>query len=43
MMQMMEIEHFQDDYFDHMDSLASDDRRLIVSGLLPRATLTTNS
>ena len=35
----MDLESFQDNYIDLMDSLASDDRRLIVSGLLPRASV----
>ena len=35
----IDLDSFQDDYIDLMDSLASDDRRLIVSGLLPRETV----
>ena len=35
----MDLESFQNNYIDLMDSLASDDRRLIVSGLLPRASV----
>ena len=34
-----DLDSFQDDYIELMDSLASDDRRLIVPGLLSRATV----
>ena len=33
-----DMDSFQDDYIDLLESLASDDRRLIVSGILPRGT-----
>ena len=35
----VDLDDFQDNYIDLLDNLASDDRQLIVSGLLPRGTV----